>query len=299
MSLRTQVRRLRLYYKPHTRALYRQAFENYQHARWFPFWGEGEFVPRNGMRPIRIPRRYWDSLATAARLVLMGAYPRWESDALTIEYDGLTFRQPPWEKWTPQGMFIDDAWRINKLDLTGKTVIDVGAFIGDSSIAFAVRGAKVHAFEAVPLFADFVSRNVVANHLEDSIAVHPVALSNRNSTVSETARVMSIASMSHNCLASDEAPSQEVALVDAIPYLKTNGIDHADMLKMNCEGCEYDLLGDGELLDFLQPDWVAIDYHFGANPLLRILRDRGYEVECSAVDSERGEIFAHRAQRAS
>lgn len=88
MSLRILARRFRFYYKPNSRELYRRAFQNYQRARWFPFFGDGTFIPRNGMSPIHVPHNRWSSLATAARLVLMGAYPKWDDETLTIEWGG-------------------------------------------------------------------------------------------------------------------------------------------------------------------------------------------------------------------
>jgi hypothetical protein len=48
MSIRDRVRNFRLYYKRDTIDLYRKAFTNYSKARWFPFFGSGEFFPRHG-----------------------------------------------------------------------------------------------------------------------------------------------------------------------------------------------------------------------------------------------------------
>ena len=206
MSLRILARRFRFYYKPNSCELYRQAFQNYRHARWFPFFGDGTFIPHNGMPVIHVPRNRWGSLATAARLVLMGAYPRWDDETLTIEWNGFTFVQPAAERWTPQIM-LEDPWRTKQQSLKGKIVVDIGAFIGDSSVAYAVGGATVYAFEAVPIFAHYAARNAKLNGLDDRISIHPVGLSNRSGVVADPDEIRSIASMSHNCLP-DNAASQ-------------------------------------------------------------------------------------------
>lgn len=292
MSLRILARRFRFYYKPNSRELYRRAFQNHKQARWFPFFGDGTFVPRNGMPTIHVPRNRWSSLATAARLVLMDAYPKWDDETLTIEWNGFTFVQPAAERWMPQIM-LEDPWRTKQQNLQGKIVVDIGAFIGDSSIAYAIGGARVHAFEAVPIFANYAARNAKLNGLDKRISVHPVGLSNRSGVVKDPDEIRSIASMSHNCLP-DNAESQQIQLVDAVTYLQTHGITHADIVKMNCEGCEYDLIGDARLLHYLNPERVLVDYHYGSQPLKKVLAECNYEVEDTNPGEERGTLFAAR-----
>ena len=294
MVLRDKIRALRFYYKGNSRELYRRAFADHRKALWFPFLGRGEFTPRNGMQDVAVPREHWSSLTTAARLVLMNAYPVWSQETLTISFGRFTFRQPAGEKWTPQGMFVDDGWRIRNRDFHGKVVVDVGAFIGDSSIAYAAQGAKVHAFEAVPTFARYVAENARLNGLEDHIVVHTVALSDRNEVIRSSTAIKNLASMGHGCLPGEDA-LQEVRLVDALSYLRGNGINGVDVLKMNCEGCEYELLHDGRLLDELQPTEVALEYHRGGEPIAHLLEAHDYKVDWPVRSYPKGLIFAHRA----
>ena len=89
------------------------------------------------MPAIHVPHNRWSSLATAARLVLMGAYPKWDDETLAIEWNGFTFVQPAAERWIPQIM-LEDPWRTKQQNLQDKIVVDIGAFIGDSSIAYAI-----------------------------------------------------------------------------------------------------------------------------------------------------------------
>lgn len=255
-------------------------------------FGDGTFIPRNGMPAIHVPHNRWSSLATAARLVLMGAYPKWDDETLAIEWNGFTFVQPAAERWIPQIM-LEDPWRTKQQNLQDKIVVDIGAFIGDSSIAYAIGGARVHAFEAVPIFAHYAARNVKLNGLDGRISIHPVGLSNRSGVVNDPNAVRSIASMSHNCLP-DNAASQQIQLVDAVTYLQAHGIARADIIKMNCEGCEYDLIGSTRLLRYLNPDSVLVDYHYGSEPLRKVLEGLGYTVEDTNPGEERGSLFAAR-----
>lgn len=244
------------------------------------------------MPPIHVPRNRWSSLATAARLVLMDAYPKWDDETLTIEWNGFTFAQPAAERWIPQIM-LEDPWRTKQQNLKDKIVVDIGAFIGDSSIAYALGGARVHAFEAVPIFARCAARNAKLNRLDDRISIHPVGLSNCSGVVSDPDAIRSIASMSHNCLP-ENAASQQIQLVDAVTYLQAHGITHADIIKMNCEGCEYELIGDTRLLRYLNPENVLVDYHHGSQPLQKVFTELGYTVEDTNPGKRRGTLFATR-----
>lgn len=202
MSIRETIRALRFYYKPNSREIYRKAFVNYHDAWQFPFYGSGRFVPRSGAEPIVVPRAQWRSVATAGRLLLMGARPEWSDGTLTITFGKYRFVQPASERWTPQGIFVDDNWNIFRgEDLTGKVVVDVGAFIGDSSVAYAERGAVVHAFEPVPIFYEFLCRNIELNNMHGRIIPHAVALSDRDEVIHDPKAVMSLASIGHGCLA--------------------------------------------------------------------------------------------------
>jgi len=99
--------------------------------------------------------------------------------------------------------------------------------------------------------------------------------------------------MSHNCLP-ENAASQQIQLVDAVAYLQAHGVTRADIVKMNCEGCEYELIGDARLLRFLNPESLLVDYHHGSAPLHKVLAETGYSVEDTNPGEERGSLFATR-----
>lgn len=188
---------------------------------------------------------------------------------------------------------VEDPWRTKHQNLEGKIVVDIGAFIGDSSIAYALAGARVHAFEAIPIFAHYAARNAKLNGLDHRISIHPVGLSNRSGVIADPHAIRSIASMSHNCLPEDAA-SQQIRLVDTVTYFREHGITHADIVKMNCEGCEYELIGDARLLHYLNPESLLVDYHHGSEPLRKVFSELGYTVEDTNPGEERGSLFARR-----
>jgi FkbM family methyltransferase len=303
LSLRDTVRAYRHYYKTDAFDLYRKAFKNHVHAWWFPFFGSGRYVPRDGSQPIIVPRDYWTMLATASRLVLIGAHPTWSGGTLGVSFRDLRFVAPATSNLIGlglKGIYLDDLFRINSEDLAGKTVVDVGAYIGDSSVAFALRGAKVQAFEPLPLFQQYLYINARLNNVQDRITVHTVGLSDKTSRIQEAAELKALASSQHGWdgrieSARCEDASQGVLVVEALPYLQANGIGEIDILKLNCEGCEYVLFKDARLLTYLRPRRVIMEYHKGGESLHRFFRDQGYEVDWPNPSGAKGFMFAVRA----
>lgn len=275
MTFRAKFRAIRLYYKSHR--LFRQALKNHHLAWWLPLLGCGTFYPRSGDKPIHIPQGYWTMLPTACRLLLIGAYPEWEDDRLKITYNSFHFVAPAKDK-SPgiylKEIFIDDVYKLRNHELHGMSVLDIGANIGDSSIAFASRGARVHACEPLPTLYECLQANIVANGMQELITMHPVGLSTEDRIV--------------------KVGAESMHLVNAMDYLKAQNIGAVDWLKLDCEGCEYELLGNQAFLDYLQPMRIALEYHHGGEGLYRLLTEYGYEVQWPKRQKNVGYLYAER-----
>jgi FkbM family methyltransferase len=304
MSLRDRVRNYRLYYKRHTLEVYRQAFKNYVKAWWFPFFGSGEFVPRDGSATVTVPRRRWPMLATASKLVLLGAQPRWTPEAMYVSYGDLTLTAPPTARLMATGLqsiFLDDVWRMKHVDLGNKIVVDIGAYVGDSSVAYALRGARVHAFEPLPLFQEYLRENARLNHVEHLITIHPVGLGDKDEDITNGSRLAEMASIGHGEGVRRSAGGNletRITLVDAISYFRQHGIGAVDVLKLNCEGCEYALFKDTTILDYLRPRYLAMEFHQGGDQLFAFLTEHGYTVDWPSANErpkpKKGKLFAQR-----
>lgn len=302
MQLRNRFRALRLYYK--SQRLFFRAFRDFYRAWWFPFAGSGKFRPRPVGEAITVPRHLWTMLPTAGRLILAGAHPRWADDGLHVAFKGLHLVAPPADKSVAislKEIFVDDVYRLDGVVLDGQLVLDVGAHIGDSSVAFAKRGAVVHAFEPLPLLQDYVRRNIVLNHMQQRIVLHGVGLSDKDEAVDVWVKPQGTAG------ATTLPPSagnrntgalirQSLRLVDAVSYLTSQGITRVDVLKLDCEGCEYALLTDKHLLNRLKPTRVIMEYHRGGATLYRVLEECGYKVDWPRREASVGYLYATRVQ---
>ncbi|MGC8615399.1 MAG: FkbM family methyltransferase, partial [Thermoprotei archaeon] len=153
------------------------------------------------------------------------------NDCVQFEYDGKLFHLYEWQHADVRSAFCDFDW----LDVKGKRVLDVGASIGDSALAFALRGAKeVVAFEPYPFPYGLAVKNVEANGLKN-VKVVNAGVGGKDRSIMVTT--------GETTTGDDLKPSQEGVEVPVY------SLDHVleeygpfDVMKMDCEGCEYEAL---------------------------------------------------------
>jgi hypothetical protein len=125
------------------------------------------------------------------------------------------------------------------LQVRDRVVLDIGTNIGDSAIYFVLQGAKkVHAIEPNKDLYKLAEQNLVQNNLCDRIVLYWMGCS------SKTDR--------------DRIP-EFVSLED---FMTTNNIN-PDILKLDCEGCEYDVLinSPDTLIGSFRS--ILVEYHYG------------------------------------
>jgi FkbM family methyltransferase len=277
MTPRERVRRLRLYYR--SADLFRERLEDPSLARWLP-WRPGDRIVelrfRSG-RTMRIPARLWPLLPSACRLERLGAEFEFLEDAKRVRIDGLTLYSPLWardEAAYYQEVLLDDAYGVKGRDLAGRVVVDVGAYVGDSSIAFARQGASVHAFEPSVAFCGFIRRNLAENGLAGRVHLHEVGLAERAEAV--------------------RTRHDRLNLVEGVSYALEHLPRGIELLKLDCEGAEYHLLGDPRFLDHLSPGEIRMEYHRGRDGVVGALERAGYVVSLQGPPTSVGLLSAHR-----
>jgi len=275
MTLRARIREIRMFYK--SRPLFDRVLAHPRAALGLPFGVGGEFEARNGVR-FRLPARHWRLLPTFCRLAEIGAEPAIEGSEKRIRIDGLELRSPLHTKAEGQYLrevFREDIYRIGERQLSGRVVVDIGAHVGDTSLAFARHGARVYAFEPSLALCDYAKRNIAANPTPGSVTLFSVGLSDR--AFEET------------------IPGEHLVFVEGVSFVIANVPPNVELLKMDCEGCEYHLLAAPQFLDHLRPKAIALEYHRGGEPIATILESRGYEVEWDPKVEPVGMLFARRA----
>jgi len=172
--------------------------------------------------------------------------------------------------------FVEESYR--SLNVNSRCVVDVGAYIGDTAVYFALKGAwKVLAVEPHPYTYSFLARNIEENLL--SRVVIPV-----NACVGGKEEVIRIPYLKEDSLSKPlrnhglgvEVPCYNLQRL--VEELKVYCEDRDLVLKMDCEGCEYDAIlnSDGETLRMFRE--IILEFHDSPKPLIDKLRKSGFEV---------------------
>lgn len=275
--IRLIIRQFRLYYK--SWPLFKKSLVYPLQAIYFPFLSKHKWVDirfKSG-RNLSINAAHWKLLPSACRLDNIGVKFKFQKNAKLTEVDGLKIFSPLWtrdEAFYFKEVFLDDVYEVKKRNLKKSVVVDIGAYVGDSSLAFARQGAMVHAIEPSEVFCKFIRRNFEENGLSKHLILHKVGLANA------TERIL---------LGNDS-----LNLVEGINYTLKKLPRNIDLLKMDCEGSEYYLLADLRFLKHLQPKEIQMEFHNGARLILKYLNQQGYRAFASSMSKKLGIIKAYR-----
>ena len=186
------------------------------------------------------------------------------------------------------GVFLAEEYAdISVLD---KTVIDIGASIGDSALYFYIQGAKkIYGYEPTKRAFDFAMDNVITNNLFDSIELVNAAVSNRTSIilVEDRRKITGGSQLKEN------THGREVELYSFVDIVKRTDGENL-VLKMDCEGCEYDIFASLNAEVLRKFEKVVLEYHHGPEKIDEFLRDAGYKSKLIRKSNDVGIIIAKR-----
>ena len=197
-----------------------------------------------------------------------------QNDLLVIKKKG--FPEVKLYDWEENGdvraVFFDEQYK--SLPVRDKEVIDIGANIGDTSIYFALRGAKkVIAVEPAPKTFQAAKKNVEQNGLSNKIVLVMAGCSDKEGSISVGAEKSGLTYSLEN----DEQKEVEVPLTTLNEILK--GVETRPcILKMDCEGCEYETILSASKETLSNFSHLQIEYHFGYKNLKSKLENCGFDV---------------------
>ncbi|WP_016731931.1 FkbM family methyltransferase [Saccharolobus islandicus] len=191
-----------------------------------------------------------------------------DNHKIIFEYKGKRITLVDWVYGGSEA-FTDYNW----LNVSGKDVLDVGANIGDSAIWFALNGAKkVIAIEPYPFPYEIMLKNIRANNLDNIILAINCGIGKENTKIKVTKEATFRGS---NLKASKEGVEIPVYTLDYV--IEKYG--PFDILKMDCEGCEYEAILNSKNLEIFSQ--IQIEYHYGCENLKTKLENIGFNVKCS------------------
>jgi FkbM family methyltransferase len=175
-------------------------------------------------------------------------YPVWRAvpatNKLTVRLtNGLrvTLRRPPAEDILLfREIFVEEVYREDH-DADGlkvRRIVDVGANVGYSVLWLAAKfpTACILAFEPVPEHVTLLRKAIASNDLTDRVSLYPVAVGTRNQEAYISTEGL------RSQLSFEDGPTR--VRTQVVDFFERAGAEVIDILKLDCEGSEYDLLMD-------------------------------------------------------
>ena len=166
------------------------------------------------------------------------------------------------------------------LNVQNKSVLDIGAFIGDSPIYFILKGAKkVYAIEPHPESYKEIIENIKLNNMEDKIIPINIGINYEKDYVSIYKSVLD----TQGALLKPENNGIKVPAGKLSEIIDKYNID-AQILKMDCEGCEYNIiLKDYDTIK--EFDEIGFEYHTYNTkiPVIKLLERLNKDFECKFI----------------
>lgn len=187
-------------------------------------------------------------------------------------------------------LVLGDEYEIPGWSYKGKIVLDVGANIGDTALYFASKGVK-HVFALEPFSEPYkmLLNNIKRNQLASIITPIKKGVGFKDAILDVPFRANasggnSITLRQENSSKSTYNNIETVETLSAKNLFEVTG--RVDLIKMDCEGCEYELLGCDDLLTKLSPEKIYIEYHKGSDKIQSWLMDNSYVINNILVKNE-------------
>ena len=182
--------------------------------------------------------------------------------------------------------------KINK----GDVVVDIGAHIGTFSVLAGQKAGikgEVYAYEPVPNTFDILKRNIHINSLQNIVYPYKLGISPKKERKEFYIFKKDGKPLFHSSsfyreqsgvIGATVSEKIEVECITLEDIFELNGLDRIDVLKMDCEGEEYNLLFGTSNKYLKRIDEMCIEYHdylptkYNHQDLINYLSELKYDV---------------------
>jgi FkbM family methyltransferase len=211
--------------------------------------------------------------------------------ALTVGGNQIALKVPESNKGVHtdfMNILIDDEYELKSLREC-RTILDIGANVGLFSLWARMRfpDARIVAVEPNPAAFRFLQHNVSALKIE----IHPIALGLCDGTISIDSDT------DITCCKVKVTSNGNVAMTRFSTFVNRNISGTIDLLKMDCEGFEWELFKDGAA--FEKVDRIHMEYHLIDNRTLAefksLVAEAGYSISQIVENQGFGTAFLVRS----
>ncbi len=208
-------------------------------------------------------------------------------------------------------IFMTDVYRLQELRAAmtkDPIIVDVGANIGMFSVAMmsVLPKGRIHAFEPLPANFEYLERNARgADSWGGSLHCHPKAVVGSGGP--EKVAIHFDPDRRHTPVASvlktfteSNRESLEVEACSLGEIVKSNALPHIDLLKLDCEGAEYEILYDTTPATLLYIRRIVMETHDldaedrCSEAMVRFLTKNGFEVRTEAAGDGTSTLWAQK-----
>ncbi len=142
-----------------------------------------------------------------------------------------------------------------------RTIVDIGANIGVFTLFAAVAApfSRIYSFEPDPKSYQYFLKNISKNHIADRVFPQNLAVSiDTSKRYLQTFEIPLYNSLINESKMND---SIEVGCTNLINIINENNLSNIDVLKLNCEGSEYDILYNTDRKYLQLINNIRMEYH--------------------------------------
>ncbi len=163
------------------------------------------------------------------------------------------------------GEFTSDFHNVE--DVEGRVVLDVGAYMGETAMLYAMMGRArhVYAFEPVRYLYLNMVKNIKLNNLQSRITPINAMLVGHEPKRMERVR------------SNPFGPSKNVKMISLNEFVKRIDIRNG-MLKLDCEGGEYEIIKNSPSSTLNRFKIIHVEYHYGYRDIFERFKAEGMAV---------------------
>ena len=191
---------------------------------------------------------------------------------------------------------VREIWAQNRYPIPevneGDFIVDVGAHVGTFTVWAGSRcpSTKIIAVEPSPISAEYLRGNVNRNRLSNVSVIEAACASDNDGRCLYARGVLAMNTVFPSGTGLTGSMVQSVSL-NAL--FEKFGIQRCALLKLDCEGAEYEILFSASPESLSRIGSIAMEYHrglakFDEHALADYLRHHGFVVEVGAPEDEEG-----------